>query len=144
MIPSPVIPSALRERAIPKSIIRAFPSLSIMMFRDFKSLCTTPRWCASASPSHICLAMETALPTLNCPVILIMFFKSSPGTYSIVMYGVPSSSLKSYIRQTFLWVILRASLSSFLKRLIVFSSAAIAGCKSLSAISSLIFLSTTL
>jgi tetratricopeptide (TPR) repeat protein len=40
--PAPVIPFASRERAIPKSIIRTFPSLSIMMLFDFKSRCTTP------------------------------------------------------------------------------------------------------
>ena len=142
--PVAVMPFVLREEAIPKSIIRVFPSLSIMMFRGFKSRCTVPKRCASASPSQICLAMEMAFPGFNCPIILIMLFKSSPRTYSIVMYRISSSSLKSYIRHTFLWVILRANFSSFLKRSTIFSSVEIAGLMSFNATSSFIFLSNTL
>ncbi len=85
IIPVPVIPSVLRERAIPKSIIRALPSLSIIMLLGFKSRWMTPNRCASTKPSQTCFDTLIAVPILNCPLILIILFKSSPDTYSIVM-----------------------------------------------------------
>ncbi len=91
-MPSPVKPFAMRDLAIPKSIILALPSLSIMMFEDFKSRCTTPTLWASANPSHTCLAMAMAVPASNRLDLLMKLFKSSPDTYSMVMKCVPSSS----------------------------------------------------
>lgn len=65
---APVIPFPLTDLAMPKSMIRAFPSLSIMMFWGFRSRWTTPTRWASSRPSHTYRAMLTALPTGSAPI----------------------------------------------------------------------------
>ena len=85
MIPVPVIPSVLSERAIPKSMIRAFPSLSIMMFAGLRSRWTTPNLCASDNPPQTCLPILMMVSVSSLPTLRIRFFRSSPGTYSMVM-----------------------------------------------------------
>ncbi len=144
IIPAPVIPLVLRERAIPKSMIRVFPSLSIIMLLGFRSRWTIPNLCASANPSHTCLAIVIALAVLKGAARLMKLFKSSPDTYSIVMKCAPSASPKSNIPQTFFWRIFRASFSSFLNLSIVFLSLAISGFISLRATSCFNFVSSTL
>ena len=53
--------------------------------------------------------------------------RSSPETYSIVMYRKYPSSPMSCILQTFLWLIFRANLSSFLNRSMALSLTLISG-----------------
>ncbi len=142
--PTPVTPSAFNERAIPKSMIFALSFSSTMMFRGFKSRCMTPNSWASANPSHTWLVMAIVSSSVNFPFLLMKVFRSSPFTNSMVIKCIPSSSLRSYILQTLLWAIFRASFSSFLKRSIIFVSAAISGFNTFKAISSSNFLSLTL
>ena len=61
----------LADRAIPKSMIRALPSLSIMMFCGLRSRWMTPSLWASASPSANCPGDEHGLSGLR-PRPLIM------------------------------------------------------------------------
>ena len=58
----PVIPFSLIDRAIPKSMILAFPPLSIMMFWGLRSRWTIPRLWASARPSQTCLPTLSTRP----------------------------------------------------------------------------------
>ena len=85
MTPAPVIPVVFKLRAIPKSMMWAFPPSSTMMFWGLRSRWTTPSAWASASPSLTCRAIETAFPTGIWPIFRMSFFRSSPATYSMVM-----------------------------------------------------------
>jgi len=58
-MPVLVLKSSLRMRAMPKSMILAWPRGSSMMLPGLMSRCTTPRSCAKPSPSATCCAMST-------------------------------------------------------------------------------------
>ena len=98
--PVPVTPRVWSDRAMPKSMILALPSLSIMTFWGLRSRWTTPRRWASARPSAICLASPTALASVRWPDRRMKLLRSSPGTYSMEMKIESHSSPRSYIRQT--------------------------------------------
>ena len=60
--PSPVIPPPWSDRAIPKSMILAWPSLSIMMLPGLRSRWVMPSLWASPRPSAIWRAMARSRP----------------------------------------------------------------------------------
>jgi hypothetical protein len=108
--------AALTEREIPKSMIRAWPSGSIMTFSGFRSRWTTPASCAATRPAAICFAIFSASGTGRRPRSCRTVARSRPSTYGIVMYLMPSTSPRSWMRTTFLCVTCRASSSSRLNR----------------------------
>ena len=78
------MPLALSERAMPKSMIRAFPSRSIMMLRLEVPV-------DDAQPVGFLQALadlraiDTAVAIASLPDFRIIALRSSPETYSIVM-----------------------------------------------------------
>ena len=66
------------ERAMPKSMIIASPSVSTMMLAGFRSRWTTPAACAAASPDIIDRAMRRVVSTGSFPSRLRMEARSSP------------------------------------------------------------------
>ena len=84
-LPSAVTPWVPTARAIPKSRILAFPSLSIMMLPGLRSRWTMPASWASLRPLQICLAMATTVEMSSRRERRMKLLRSSPETYSSVM-----------------------------------------------------------
>ncbi len=122
VIVKPVSPAV--DRAMPKSMINAWSSASIMMLAGFRSRCTTLASCAATSPDATCLAIDRARGTGIRPSRSSTLERSEPWTYGIVMYLMPSISPKSWMRTTFLCVTWRASSSSRLNRFSISFAAA--------------------
>ena len=118
---TPGFPGARRDvadRAIPKSMMRAWSvPVSTMMLAGLRSRWTTPAWCAARSPDTTPRATVSTCSTGRPPSFFFRIEESStPSTYGIVMYLMPSISPMSWMRTTFGWVTCRASRSSRLNR----------------------------
>ena len=83
------------ERAIPKSMIIAWSSASIMTLAGFRSRCTTPAWWAATSPDSIVRMIRSARTGSSTPSRFRIVARSWPSMYGIVMYLMPSISPRS-------------------------------------------------
>ena len=78
------------DRAMPKSMISAVPSACSMMFAGLRSRWTTPTACAAASPDATERAMCSTLGIGRRASSRTAVARSTPSTYDIVMYLMPS------------------------------------------------------